>query len=328
MPKRIKLLRLSTINDVRLGFFSPDGKVLGLVGSEYVEVTETITSRRVFRISRAGAVILGAKFSPNRRYLAIAERSSAPSQNVKFKVTLWDAASGKEKISLPVVGDVWYRNIEDISFSVDMLASNLGGIPRLWRTDDGTEAKRFLPSDDKELSSERVLLSPDGNLLAVYLTKQNPVTNLVRVWNVATGDHIDLDVDVYRDWEFSTDSKRLAVTATQRRGLPGEHSAVEVWDVINRQRIKIIEVPKAWRSAYTLSFSPDSSMIAIGGYKKFGLFSATTGELVVSAMHPSFSLFSDNEIRNELNDIEFSPDGKMLLTGGNDGNVNLWRLSS
>ena len=83
-----------------------------------------------------------------------------------------------------------------------------------------------------------------------------------------------------------------------------------------------------WLGAFVVSFSPDASMIAIGGYKTFGVFSAQTGALLAEAQYPGSRLFSDNEIGSELSDIEFSLDGKLLLTGGNDGTVKLWRIDN
>ncbi|MBX7172633.1 MAG: WD40 domain-containing protein [Pyrinomonadaceae bacterium] len=67
--------------------------------------------------------------------------------------------------------------------------------------------------------------------------------------------------------------------------------------------------------------------MAIGGYKKLGLFSFQTGQLLAEGQHTKNRFFQDSELPYELSDIEFSPDGNLLLTGGNDGTVKLWKIS-
>ena len=131
---------------------------------------------------------------------------------------------------------------------------------------------------------------------------------------------------VYRDWRFSNDSKFLVVTALLDKGKPTERSAAEIWNVATGKRVKAIEVPKDMRGAYTVAFSPDSTLLAIGGFKRFGVFSVENGELLVTELHHQSGFLEDSELPNQLNHIEFSPDGKMLLTSGDDDSVKLWRL--
>ena len=69
-------------------------------------------------------------------------------------------------------------------------------------------------------------------------------------------------------------------------------------------------------------------MVAIGGYRKFGVFWAQTGFLLAETQHVGSEFFKDREMVNELSDIEFSPDSISLLTGGNDGTVRLWHIGN
>lgn len=327
---RIKLTKWKTFDNCHKGTFSSDGKLLALMRRNSVEIIEVSSGRQIVQLAPSQATMLGARFSPDGRFLATAERYSENAQTNPFKVTIWDIATGKEKLSLPIVNDQWYRVIDDLSFSLDgeLLASNLGGIARIWKTSDGSEVKRFVPSDDKlQLQSERVLMSPNGQWLAVYFKNQKLSVDFIRIWDLSTQKQFDLATNVSGDWTFSADSKFLAVTATQRKGRADEHSAVEIWDIANQKRQQIIEVPDKWRGAFTVALAPDNSTVAIGGYKKFGLFSFQTGQLLAEAQHPKNRFFQDNELPSELSDIEFSPDGSLLLTGGNDGTVKLWKIA-
>lgn len=329
VQNKTKLIKLQTFDNTHKGTFSPNGKLLALVGRGYTDVVEIASDRRLIRIAPVNAVILGVRFSPDGQLLATAYRTNENINRAEFKVTLWDVSSGKEKLSLPIADDEWQRVIDDLSFSSDglLLASNLGGIARLWNVADGTEARRFPPPSDKEkLQSERVLLSPNGQRLAVYFTTGEPSAGLIHVWNLSNEKQTELQTNVYLDWAFSTNSNLLVITAIKNKGHSDEHSAAEIWDIDNGRQ-KIIEVPRQWRGAYTVAFSPDDSAVAIGGYKKFGIFSVQTGDLLGEEQHARTRFLRDNELVYQLSGIEFSPDGKFLLTGSNEETVKLWRIS-
>ena len=329
VPTEIKLTKLQTFENAYKGTFSPDGKLLALLGRGYADIVDIASNRPLIHIAPDNAVMLGVKFSPDGRLLAAAYRTNENLTRTAFNVTFWDIPSGKEKLSLPVIEDEWQRVIDDLSFSSDgkLLASNLGGIARLWNSSDGTEMRRFLPPDSyKEFHSERVLLSPNGQRLAVYFKSDKPLAELVIVWNLSSGKQTEIQTNIYLDWAFSADSKLLAVTAIENKGHSDEHSAAEIWDTNSGRQKIVVEVQSQWRGAYSVAFSPDNSTIAIGGYKRFGIFSAQTGDLLVENQHTRTRFFNDSEIIYQIDNIEYSPNGKVLLTGSSGETVKLWRI--
>lgn len=315
----MKLTRVETFKDVHKGFFAPDGKRIALLDQTFVDIIETATARKLFRLERDDATLLGVSFSPDERSIAIAYRI----KNSTIKVGIWDVASRQEKLTLPVDDDDWRRDVDDLSFTPDgrFLASNIGGIARLWNVATGKEERRFpAPEELGRVEAERALLSPNGETLAVYFS------HAVVIWNRNTGQARVLRTELYRDWRFSSDSKLLVLTALTQKGEPTEHSATEIWNVATGQRDKVIEVPREWRGAYTVSFAPDAKFLVIGGFRKFGVFSVERGELLVTETHHRSGFFEDSELPNQLNRVDFSPDGKMLLTSGDDKTVQLWRI--
>jgi len=327
LPNSMKLSKLQTFKDVHRGVFSPDGKRIALLSRSFVDIVETVTARKMFRLERSDATLLGVSFSPDERSIATAYRIEG-STHTPLKVSIWQVASRQEQLTLPVNDDDWRRPVYDLSFSPDgrVLASSVGGIARLWNADTGTEERRFPPP--KELAgaeAERVLLSPDGETLAVYFS--SAAAHGVVLWNLTTGESRVLPVELYRDWRFSSDSKLLVLSVLSQKGQPTEHAAAEIWKAVTGEREKVIEVPRDWRGAYTVSLSPDSTLLAIGGFKKFGLFSVQNGELLVTETHHRSKFLEDSELPSQINRVEFSPDGKMLLSSGDDQTVQLWRLN-
>ena len=323
----MKLTRVQTFKDVRRGYFAPDGKHLALLGQSFVDIIETATAQKLFRLEPGDVTLLGISFSPAERSMAIAYRING-SGSTLIKVSIWDLASRQEKLTLPVNDDDWRRVVDDLSFSPDggSLASNIGGIARLWNVATGKEQRRFPPPKEfAGAEAERVLLSPNGGTLAVYFS--SAAAHGVVLWNLNTGETKVLPIELYRDWRVSSDSKLLVLTVLSQKGQPTEHAATEIWTVATGQREKVIEVPRDWRGAYTVSFAPDSNSLAIGGFKKFGVFSVQSGELLVTETHHRSGFLEDSELPSQLNRVEFSPDGKMLLSSGDDQTVQLWRLN-
>jgi len=180
---------------------------------------------------------------------------------------------------------------------------------------------------DSDQQCERALLSPNGKLLLAYsISLSDPTYMTVHVWELESGQHKSFATEVYSDWRFSANSRLLAVSVIMDKGESTERSAAEIWDVIAMKRVKLIEVPHEWRGAYALGFSPDSAALTIGGYKKFGIYSVETGEWLAQETHHSTGFLEDSELSGALSDVEFSPDGKLLLTAGNDNRVILWKI--
>ena len=329
----LSLKKAQTFDGYHKGFFSPDGRSVALLDKDHADVVELAGGRRLFRLAPPGASFLGAAFSPDGRLLAtayqVAEGAGAPS----IKVSLSSVPDGREVKTLPAVDDDWRRVVDDLSFSPDgrLLASNVGGVARLWDVASGREAHSFpAPAEPPGVEPERVLLSPDGGWLAVQFKLQGGARtyDAVHVWELATGRQTILPAEVYQDWAFSNDGSLLAISAVADKGRVGERSVVEIWEVRDGRRQRVIEVPRAWRGAYAVAFSPDAALLAAGGHRKFGVFDARTGALMAEATHAAARFFgTETEQAYDLNHLAFSPDGGRLLTGGNDGSVKLWRVA-
>lgn len=325
---KIKLKEIKTFNGYHKGFFSPDGRLLALLGKDHTDVVEAAGGRKLHRISLPNSLFLNAAFSPDARSIAVAYRENS-GEDTSVIVALRNASTGKRILGLPVIDREWRREV-DLSFSGDsrLLATNLGGVARLWNLSSGKEVRQFLPPPElRSVVPQRTLLSPDGRWLAVYFKHKDAhhPSDAVHVWELATGRRkAVLETGVYRDWKFSHDSTMLAMTALADVGKLTQRAVADVWRVGDWSRLRVIEVPRAWQGAFTLSFAPEGNLLAIGGRYRFGIFSIGTGNLIAEERHPGGHFRASNTVVFDVSHVEFSPDGRFLLTGGNNGIVKLW----
>lgn len=101
---------------------------------------------------------------------------------------------------------------------------------------------------------------------------------------------------------------------------------MQIWDVASAKLVRSIEVPREWQGAFAVCLSPDGRVAAVGGRRTFGIYSVETGMLLAEETHADRRLSERSELLYDLTHVEFSPDGTLLLTGGNDGTVKLWRV--
>ena len=149
----------------------------------------------------------------------------------------------------------------------------------------------------------------DGTTLS-YSAGDSPVDKTAKVWEVATGENIaTLESSwMVRGIAFSPDGKCLAT---------GTSKTVTLW------------CTKTWQPMATLdtvifesfTFSPDSSRLVIGGTwpeQRIQVWDVETRELIV-------------ELSGHKSDVEsfaFSPDNRLLASGGFDGVIYLWDMTA
>ena len=150
-----------------------------------------------------------------------------------------------------------------------------------------------------------VAFSPDGRFLAT-----GDQTGQVNVWDVQRQQVVTQfkgDTTTVYTVKFSPDGKILAGA-----GYAGD---IELWKVENWERLGTLSVGA---TVSTIDFSPDSTTLASTGYETVNLWTVDTGETLTSLTgHPGW-----------VNAVAFSPDGQTLISGGDDGMLRLWDVTS
>jgi hypothetical protein len=153
-------------------------------------------------------------------------------------------------------------------------------------------------------------VAPDASWLATVDPKPN--TKLVRVFDVRTGAE-----RFVRDFEnpvaclaAAPDGTRVAagVVATAR----GDSNKVIVLDVQTSDRLGALPVPK--RPPTAMTFSPDSRVLAVGFNGAVQLWDVRPQELIRTI----------TGFERVVTCLAYSPDGKRLAAGTQDGHVWVW----
>ena len=289
--------------------FSQDGTRIAVASGIGICIYDGITGRELFLLAEHKRNVTTIIFNLNGCQLT----SVSAADSI---ICLWDVTTGNLLKTLTGV-DILSFNPDGHTVVTRDFDDWLGKI-NLYDISTGTLRKSLTPSSRSVLSA---VFSPDGYTLAISSIHEdesefnNNDDSLLYLWNVATDLHLKT-LTVVRGTEcplvFSPDGHILA----HGDELTEYIINIKLWDVNTGMMLKDITGVKGY-IVDILTFSPDGCILASasgGDDSRIDLWNVETGKLLKTLA----------ENISPISSMCFSPDGRTLATGCEEGAVLLW----
>ena len=277
-----ELVRVESEDTVDTLSVSHDGALIAGAGRDGLVKVWEVNTGQLINTFRHDAYVNSIAFSPTENILA--------SGSADTTVKLWDTITGTEIYTIQSSS-----TILDVAFSPDgkTLTWTGGGpykLPAIYLWDMATQsfvAVYEIPTNDWINS---LALSPDRKTFVTV----DPHHDIVKVWDINTGNTIDLGHIGLTPISFSPDSTMLATGGTR---------GVKLWEVNTGRNVANIPI-KPRTSVTHASFLPDDRTLAyrVSGEKFTRLWDVPTQTQTGIIENPSVDYWA------------FSPDGKILAS--------------
>ena len=203
----------------------------------------------------------------------------------------------------------------DFAFSPDGQYLTIGNTIGAWVYDMETLSPIALWETERGMVFT-IAFSPNGEYIAAFNSD-----NYLKVLDIKNGECLtQVKTDEYiTDLTFSPDNQYIAATYSRS-------SKVEIWDVETcEQVIQLTSDTEEAAFFRPINFSPDTRLIAST------CCFTTTGEgdsIIVWNIESGEQIACLSAHTNWISTICFSPCGKFLTSGGEDGTVNVWDVNT
>ncbi|MYI93235.1 T9SS type A sorting domain-containing protein [Candidatus Poribacteria bacterium] len=219
-----------------------------------------------------------------------------------YTIKLWDIEKQSQIVTLRHVTDFAQSQIKKVSFSPNgQMFATAGYHVKLWDIHTYRELMTF--RHNKWVFA--LAFSHDGRFLAI-----GDASGKVRIRNVQNRMEVanfQADADLISALQFSPDNQILASA--------GYNSGVKLWRLSNWEHIGTLPT-KA--TVTDLNFSTDGMTLATTDYEAVNLWNITDGANIATFLgHKGW-----------VNSASFSPDNSSLISGGDDGTLRLWDVTT
>ena len=223
--------------------------------------------------------------------------------NADGTATVWDAATGKELLSLS--GHSSY--IRGLAFSPDGRRIATASADRTAKVFDAATGKLQVTFRGHLASVLSVAFSPDGQRLVT-----GSADHTAKVWDSASGNE-RFTLNGHKSWiqsvAYSPDGHKILTGSNDR--------TAKVWDADNGR--ELLTLRGHGSEIMCAAFSPDGTRIVTGSRDQTAkIWDAGVGD----------ELLSLNSQGRAVWPVAFSPDGRQIVTGCYDGTTKVWAAAT
>ena len=285
-------LPLSVKDDAPQVVISDDGRLMLLAAGNMMSIWNTKDWLKV-RSIEAGRVVW-CQFSPDETAIACVTENS----NDEVDFTLFEMGRGSVLLSIPLST----RRVASVAWSEadELLAvGSLDGVVELWNLENSA----VLTIGAHETPVDALTFSGDGHHLASI---DRSLSTQIMIWKLPNGEVGGKLVDEAAVTQlcFVPDSNNLVST--------NQEGELLVWDVARKQVTRRKKIDRV--NVTALDVSRDDGLVAVAAGSRVDLYEFATGN----------SLRNLRGHRGLVRTVAFSPDGRNLATGGDDGILRIW----
>ena len=295
--------------------FSPDGTMLASGGKDNtVRLWNNASDSEPTVLQKHTGWTNVLAFSPDGKILA--------SGSTDKTVLLWDTTTAELLATLS--GHI--NGITAFAFSPDgsMLASgSTDGTIRFWNIKTGDVLAPRITGHTEWVKG--VTFSKDSSTLVSV--EFNGTTNF---WDVKTSQRTDRQSAGHRDWlatlAFSPDGTQLASVGAESNMVVGFGRVIKPDPLIRLVDVSTgreMATLKDKHGVSNLVFSSDGKTVAFSNHGEIRLWNTETGTVLNMSPSDPKNNFPE-KLEPEISALVFSPDGKKIVSGTLDGNVQMW----
>ncbi len=303
------------MSDVSSVTFSPDGRQLAVGARDGVTrvwdaslwKTEPITPQKPILTLRSSSAVLSLAYSPDGRQLAAGFED--------HDVRIWETATGR--VVLPLRGH--FGAVRALAFSPDgwqLASASADRTVKIW---DATADRRTIPFYDRQIGAagiSSIAFSPDGRWLASASSDL-----AVRIWDTTTAlvaQTLRGHTDDIASVAFSADGQWLASGGADR--------TVKIWNVATGKRLRDFQ---GFNSPISrLAFAPSGRWLACASHRGTTAGSVQVWDLATTDVVKTLSEPTSPADHRGFAAVAFSPDGRWLAAGCDDGTIPIWDMAA
>jgi WD40 repeat protein len=328
----LKLKKIKVFDGFHKGYFSPDGTKLALMDEDKIKIINLQSGKNICeRKITSASLLLSSPFSPDGKMIAVNYYIyNEKTREIVGHIDLLDSSACSEiKKYTGTSSSRRFGSYTSFSLDGSKIAVSADK-PQIWNIEKN-ETAEYQKSIPEQYKNQNALISLDGRWLASYSKAFIPPDSFgyFSITDLQTKENKVLNKDLVIDFTFSADSGLLVITNSDfSKSSVSPTVVAKIYEVGNWKLLQTIPDTSAINA---VAISPDKTLLACGGIGTFKIFSLKTGELLAEEYHYKRTQKDDfygvPHLISFLTQVEFSPDGKTLLTGGEDGTVKLWQIT-